>query len=110
MVCRVVILQAENLVVPQEVVDLGSFHGWVRSHTFPDRGRIDFLLENPHAQVSLQRIVRVDHRADAVLERRNDLPARGVVLRIGGEDHQHVKRKTNVKAANLDVLLLHDVE
>jgi len=30
-------------VVPQEVADLGSFHAWVRSDTFPERGRIDFL-------------------------------------------------------------------
>ena len=43
MVCRVVILQAENLVVPQEVADFASFHDWVRSDTFPERGRIDFL-------------------------------------------------------------------
>jgi Uma2 family endonuclease len=39
----VVILQAENLVVPQEVVDLGSFQDWARSDTFPQHGRIDFL-------------------------------------------------------------------
>jgi Uma2 family endonuclease len=43
MVCRVVILHAENLVVPPEVTDLPSFHDWVRSDTFPERGRIDFL-------------------------------------------------------------------
>jgi Uma2 family endonuclease len=39
----VVILQAENVIVPQEVVDLGSFHAWAGSDTFPERGRIDFL-------------------------------------------------------------------
>jgi Uma2 family endonuclease len=42
-VCRVVIQQAENVVVPQEVTDLASFHGWVGGQGFPEHGRIDFL-------------------------------------------------------------------
>lgn len=41
--CRVVIQQAENVIVPREVVDLDSFQGWVRSREFPEEGRIDFL-------------------------------------------------------------------
>lgn len=41
--CRVVIQQAANVVVPQEVADLGSFHDWMQSSEFPDGGRIDFL-------------------------------------------------------------------
>jgi Uma2 family endonuclease len=42
-VCRVVIQQAVDVVVPQWVADLGSFHRWVRSREFPEHGRIDFL-------------------------------------------------------------------
>jgi Uma2 family endonuclease len=42
-VCRVVIQQAANVVVPQEVADLDSFHDWMRSGDFPESGRIDFL-------------------------------------------------------------------
>jgi Uma2 family endonuclease len=42
-VCRVVIQQAENIVVPQEVTDLTSFHRWVAATGFPEHGRIDFL-------------------------------------------------------------------
>jgi Uma2 family endonuclease len=42
-VCRVVIQQAANVIVPQQVADLGSFHDWMRSEDFPESGRIDFL-------------------------------------------------------------------
>jgi Uma2 family endonuclease len=39
----VVIQQAQNVVVPEGVTDLASFHGWLGSPAFPDFGRIDFL-------------------------------------------------------------------
>ena len=48
--------------------------------------------------------------ADAVLERRDDFAARGVVLGIGGEDQQDIERQANRVALNLDVAFLHDVE
>ena len=41
--CSVVIQQAANVIVPQEVADLDSFHDWMRSTEFPKRGRIDYL-------------------------------------------------------------------
>ena len=55
-------------------------------------------------------VVRADLGADAVLERRDDLAARGVVLGIGREDHQHVEGKPHRVAFDLDVALLEDVE
>ena len=55
-------------------------------------------------------IVGADLAADAVLERRDDLAARGVVFRIGGEDEQQVERQADRVALNLHVAFLHDVE
>ena len=55
-------------------------------------------------------IVRADFRADAILERRDDLAARGVVLGIGREDHQEIQRQPNRVALDLHVAFLKDVE
>jgi hypothetical protein len=54
--------------------------------------------------------VRADLAADAVLQRRDDLAARRVVFRVGGEDQQHVERQAHRVALNLHVAFLHDVE
>ena len=54
--------------------------------------------------------MRADLAADAVLQRRDDLAARGVVFRIRGEDQQHVERQAHRIALNLHVAFLHDVE
>jgi hypothetical protein len=51
-----------------------------------------------------------DFRADPVLERRNDLAARGVILGIGRKRHQHVQRQAHGVTLNLDVAFLQDVE
>ena len=64
------------------------------SHAFLDRGRI----------------VGANFRADAILERRNNFPARGVVVGICGEYQQHVQRHAHRIALNLNVAFLHDVE
>lgn len=53
---RVVIQQAENVVVPREVVDLESFHGWVRAREFPEGGRIDFLAGEIWIDVSEEQL------------------------------------------------------
>ena len=55
-------------------------------------------------------IVRTDFRPDAVLERRDDLSARRVVLGVGREGDQDVERQTDRVALDLDVTLLKDVE
>ena len=56
------------------------------------------------------RIVRPDLRAEAVLERRDDPAAAGVVLRVGAGDDEQVERQAQRVAAHLDVALLEDVE
>ncbi len=56
------------------------------------------------------RIMRADLRADAVLERGDDLSASGIVLRVCAEDDGHIERKTYRVALNLHVAFLHDVE
>jgi hypothetical protein len=57
-----------------------------------------------------QRVVRAHLGAEAVLERRDDPPAVGVVLRVGRRDEQDVQRQPQRVAAHLDVALLHHVE
>ena len=52
----------------------------------------------------------VNLAADAVLEGRDDLAARGVVLRVGGEGQHQVERKTHGISFDLHVAFLHDVE
>ena len=51
-----------------------------------------------------------DLRAEPVLERRDDPPARRVVLRVGAGDHVQVERQSDGEAADLDVALLEHVE
>ena len=55
-------------------------------------------------------IMGADFAADAVFQRRDDLAARRVVFRIGGEDQHHVDRQAHGVAFNLDIAFLHDVE
>ena len=49
-------------------------------------------------------------RANAVLQRRNDLPARGIVFRISAEHQGHIQWQADRIALNLNVAFLHDVE
>src|SRR5439155_477637 len=56
------------------------------------------------------RVVRADLRAEAVLERRDDAPAVGVVLGVRARNHVEVERQAHLVAPDLDVALLHDVE
>ena len=69
-----------------------------------------FLRGDRHGVGPGNRIVRPDLGADAILERRDDLAAGGVVLRVRGERHQHVERKAHGVALYLDVAFLQDVE
>ena len=48
--------------------------------------------------------------AEAVLERRDDPAAVGVVLRVGAGHHEQVERQPQLVAAHLDVPLLQHVE
>ena len=56
------------------------------------------------------RVVVDDLRVDAVLQRRDDVAAVGVVLGVGREHHAHVERDAQREAADLEVLLFEDVE
>ena len=55
-------------------------------------------------------VVREDLRGDAVLQRRDDVAAVGVVLGVGREDEQDVERDADREAADLEVALLEDVQ
>jgi len=63
-----------------------------------------------HLFADAQRIVRTNLRAEAVLERRDDAAARGVVLGVGAGDHEEVEGQAHAIPADLHVLLFHDVE
>ena len=69
-----------------------------------------FLFGDGDALFEDGRIVGADLAADAVFQRRDDLAARRVVFRVGGEDQQQVERQANRVALNLHVAFLHDVE
>ena len=48
--------------------------------------------------------------AEAILQRGDDPPAVGVVLRVGAGHHEHIEREAEHVAADLDIALLHHVE
>ena len=54
--------------------------------------------------------MRADDRADAVLQRRDDPAAVGVILGIGAEDQADVQVEPDGIAANLHVAFFQDVE
>ena len=60
--------------------------------------------------VEVERVVRADLGAEAVLQRGDDAAAVGVVLRVGAGHEQHVERQPQRVAADLDVALLQHVE
>jgi hypothetical protein len=68
------------------------------------------LARDVPADLELLGVVRADLRADAVLQRRDDLAARRVVLRVRREHHQQVERQADRVALHLHVPLLEDVE
>ena len=60
--------------------------------------------------VDVERVVRADLGAEAVLQRRDDAAAVRVVLGVGRRDQQHVERQADLVAPHLDVALLEHVE
>ena len=72
--------------------------------------QVRLLPDHRDLVLELDRVVRPDLRAEAVLERRDDPAAVRVVLRVGRSDDEHVERQPQDVAADLDVALLHDVE
>ncbi len=68
------------------------------------------LADDRDLVVELGRVVGADLGAEPVLERGDDAPAVGVVLRVRAGHHEHVERQPQDVAADLDVALLHHVE
>ena len=71
---------------------------------------LGLLLDQRDLVGELERVVGAHLGAEAVLERGDDPPAVGVVLRVGAGHQQHVQRQPQRVAADLDVALLHHVE
>ena len=68
------------------------------------------LLDDRDLELGVERVVRADLRAEAVLERRDDAAAVRVVLGVGRRDEHDVEREADLVAADLDVALLEHVE
>ncbi len=68
------------------------------------------LARDGDAFVDGLRVVGANLRTHAVFERRNDLAARRVVLRVGAEDERDIEREAHRVALNLHIAFLHDVE
>ena len=90
--------------------DLGDESGHVGSDVGAVAVEPRLLGGDPHPFRAAGRIMGADFRTDAILERSDDLAARGVVLGVGRERHQHVERQPHRVALNLDVAFLQDVE
>src|SRR5262249_36599957 len=68
------------------------------------------LFGNRDSLIDGRRIMRADLAADAVLQWRDDLAARRIILGIRREHQREIERQTDGIALNLHVALLHDVE
>src|SRR5438105_120069 len=69
-----------------------------------------FLRGDGHSFLDGCGVVRANFGANAVFERGDNFPTRGVILGIGGEDDEHVEWQPQRIALNLNVAFLHDVE
>src|SRR5207253_1036318 len=69
-----------------------------------------FLCGDGHLFLDGCGVVRANFGANAVFERGDNFPTRGVILGIGGEDDEHVEWQPQRIALNLNVAFLHDVE
>ena len=68
------------------------------------------LLDDRGLELGVERVVRADLRAEAVLQRRDDAAAVRVVLGVGRRDEHEVEREPDLVAADLHVALLEHVE
>ena len=69
-----------------------------------------FLLHDRDFVLERLRIMGANLDIEAILKRRDDPSARGVVLGIRARDEDHVDRQANLVAFDLDVFLFHQVE
>ena len=84
---------------------VGQVHGDVA-----DRAGPRLLAHDGHLGLDVERVVRADLAAEAILQRRDDAAAVGVVLRVGAGDQHHVERQADLVAAHLHVALFEHVE
>ena len=95
-------------------IRLAKIAGEPRQHLEQVRGdggdEVGLLADDRDLLLDRLRVVGADLRAEAVLQRRDDAAAVGVVLGVGGGDDEHVEVEAQHVAADLDVALLHDVQ
>ena len=72
--------------------------------------RARLLLDDRDLELDVERVVRADLRAEAVLQRRDDAAAVRVVLGVRRRDEHDVEREPDLVAADLHVALLEHVE
>ena len=97
---------------PGQLADLGHhlFHEGRHADGHAGRREVGLVLHDAHFGHGLVGVVRADLRAEAVLERRDDAAAVGVVLGVG-RGHQHdVEGQADAVAPDLHVALFEDVE
>ena len=73
-------------------------------------GRSGLLGDDRDLGLDVERVVRADLGAEAVLQRRDQPAAVRVVLGVGRGDEQDVEREADLVAADLDVALLEHVQ
>src|SRR6266576_361148 len=73
-------------------------------------GRSSFLFHDFALVIDLLGIVRADLHVEAVLERRADPSATGVVFRVGAGDNHDVERQADFVAFDLYVFFFHQIE
>ena len=102
----------DALVVPRLERDaLDDFGDEIRNPDLTGAARRPrFLIRDRHSELDALGIVRHHLAPDAVLERRDDLAAGGIVLGIGGEAKHDIQRQSHRISFDLDIAFLHDVE
>ena len=96
-----------------QLAHLGDDLGHERRHLHVEpvgAERPRLLLDDRGLELGVERVVGADLRAEAVLERRDDAAAVGVVLGVGRRHQHDVERQADLVAADLHVALLEHVE
>jgi hypothetical protein len=102
----------EDVAVPR-ISDLGDhvFHELGHPHRRTVRRRKPHLLTHDlELEFRRRGVVGADLRRIAVLQRRDDATAAGVVLRVRAGHDEHVDRQADAVALHLHIALFHDVE
>ena len=98
---------------PRQLADRADHLGEVVRHLHVDAvdgARPSLLAHDVHLRGHVERVVGADLAAEAVLQRRDDAAAVGVVLGVRRGHQQDVEGQADLVAAHLDVALLEHVE